>query len=182
MSLDDSAKWWAVRCLIVAIMLTLLHTLVPPAYDRAARTTFGLITAGSIIFCGLFPWVKKLPQRIKKRVQKTFDNGHPWVGLLGAWSVLLHTKFKFPPFWTTSKILYVAYFTVIISGCVWFYFHNMQAIMKDCQGSPKKEMAGMLLRIGKNVSEWVHFCLHGIIYVFLAIHVHMYWKWGFGFF
>lgn len=180
MTLDDAAGRWAIRCLWVAGLLAACHVAVGwfPEYDRAVRTLFGIVTAMTVAFCGVFPWAKKLPMRYRKRVQKPLDNGHPWVGLLGAWSALLHTKFKMPPFWTTSKYLYTFYFVIVASGVVWFFFHNMQVLLKECQGSKKKEMAGRLIRLASGASEVVHYSLHFAVYVFLFLHVHMYFVYG----
>ena len=176
MTLDNTAGKWAIWCGVAAIIATLIHvsTFFLPGWDRGIRICFGIITASTICFCGFLQLVKQSPNWFRKRFQGIFDNGHPWIGLFGAWCVILHTKFRIPMFLTTSTVLYLAFFAVIICGVVNFYFHNLQVIMKDTKGSAKKERAGLLLRLGKTTSDSLHFGLHFSLYFFLLCHVHMY--------
>ncbi len=176
MTLDNTAGKWAIWCLVASISATIIHVSASflPEWDRCVRTLFGLTTASTILFCASLHLVKRTPNWCKRRFQGICDNGHPWIGLFGAWCVFLHTKFRIPIFLTTSTVLYLVYFAVIVCGVVNFYFHNLQVIMKDAKGSAKKERAGLLLRLGKTTSDSLHFGLHFSLYFFLFCHVHMY--------
>lgn len=182
MQFDNNALNWAAGCAFACVLCTLLYCLCPifPGMDRAFHTILGLISAAGMTFCGLLPFVKKLPKgKFKKWLQPRMTNGHPWVGLMICWTVLLHSNFCTIKWWTVHTLLYFLFLAVSLTGVISLYFRQFQVFKKDAaNGSAKKQMAGWLMDVGYEYSLYIHTLICPIVFILLVIHVWTYIYYG----
>lgn len=152
-----------------------------PRIERAVCSLAGLVSALSIIFCGLLQPVKWLPRCwAKNKLQSTLNDGHPWVGLLAIWTAILHMKFRiFPePRLNYAVLLYYAFVVVALSGLYAFYFRHLLILKSSAKGGDKKELAGSMISLGYDGMLGIHDKFHVLLYPLLFFHVLGYFIYG----
>ncbi len=182
MWLDQKAKLWAKGCAIAGLILTALFygtMYFFPHTERLCHSLAGLLSTMGIFFCSSLQWVKWLPMSFRKRLQPYLDNGHPWIGLLTALLVTLHTKWATVGlYFNFARMAHLVFLSIVLSGVITFFLHHLLILMKDAKGSPKKEMAGLLIFLTYDLVKMVHEVLHYLLYVLIGFHVYGYFCYG----
>jgi len=172
MNIDRTHLKWLVGTLIIAVLATTAHLVMPSGSIAGRRLDFllGVCGTGMMLFAGLLPLRKKL-KKTKWPILglQTWLKGHVWFGLLSMLMVLLHAGFRWGGLLTTALLVVLT--AILLSGIAGLLFQHLVVLANKAPKEGKAAAAAHIIVVGRRANIFLHVPLTATLLVLIAAHV-----------